>query len=316
MIAALLVLQLQGGVRGTVVADTLWSQSLGARKQVLIYLPPSYERDGIRRFPVAYYLHGMAGSERDWVDRGRLAEVADSLAAAGQPELIVVMPDGDDSWYTTFNSLRDEATCRRTAPRWVRDTAGYCVPWPRYDDYVARDLVQFVDGKYRTRADRAHRGIAGLSMGGYGAIALALQYPETYTAAASHSGVLAPLEFAPESFAAHVPRLQGDSAWRAARSLVAPALRLAFGGDTAGWLARDLLRLVDRLSARDGALPALFVDCGSADPLLGGNRAFRDALLARGIPLAYGEAPGAHEWPYWRARVGASLSWLAERIAR
>jgi len=226
------------------------------------------------------------------------------------------MPDGDDSWYTTFNVLRDEAACRRTTPRWVRDTASYCVPWPHYDDYVARDLVQFVDGKYRTRADRAHRGIAGLSMGGYGAIALALQYPETFSAAASHSGVLAPLEFAPEAFAVRVPRLRGDSAWRAARTFVAPALRVAFGGDTGGWFARDPLRLADRLRTRGGGLPALFADCGTADPLLRGNRAFRDALAARGVPLAYGEAPGAHEWTYWRARVGASLSWLGERIGR
>lgn len=322
MIAALaLVLQAAApaapqDARGTVTTDTLWSQALGTRKQVIVYLPPSYERERARRFPVAYYLHGMAGSERDWVDRGRLRGVADSLAAAGRPEMIVVMPDGDDSWYTTFNTLLDAATCRRTVPRWVRDTASYCVPWPHYDDYIAHDLVRFVDGKYRTRADRAHRALAGLSMGGYGAMALAFQYPATFAAAASHSGALGPLDWAPEAFATPYARLQGDSAWREARRLLAPALRVTFGADTSGWLARDPVRLLDRIRARNAPLPALFADCGTGDVLLGENRAFRDALAARGVALLYREWPGGHDWPYWRAHVGESLAWIAERIAR
>jgi S-formylglutathione hydrolase FrmB len=133
----------------------------------------------------------MEGSEGDWARRGRLARAMDSLAAAGMPEAIVVMPDGDDGWYTTWNSLASLSGCEaRVPPDEPRER--YCVPWARYDDYVARDVVAWVDSTFRTRADRAHRGIAGLSMGGYGAVLLAAQYPDVFGAAASHSGALAP----------------------------------------------------------------------------------------------------------------------------
>src|SRR5271156_906579 len=83
---------------GSVVTDTLWSQSLGAKKTVIVYLPPSYTTSPSRRYPVAYYLHGLSGSEVDWTRSGGLNVVMDSLIAAGAPELIVVMPDGDDGW--------------------------------------------------------------------------------------------------------------------------------------------------------------------------------------------------------------------------
>lgn len=320
MIATLgLLLQVQGAMsppHGTVVADTMWSQSLGARKEVMVYLPPSYAQGGGRRYPVAYYLHGLAGTQRNWSEQGGVGTVMDSLVAAGHPEFIVVMPDGDDSWYATFNTLQDAAACRRVIPRWVRDTANYCVPWTHYDDYIAHDVVQFVDGKYRTRNDRARRAIGGLSMGGYGSVVLALQYPETFSAAASHSGVLGPLEFAPPEFAVKYQRQMSDSAWRGMRNFVYPSMRIAFGPDSAGWYARDPLHLIDRARARGRAVPPVFADIGTEDPLLGENRAFRDALKARGVPLVYHEWPGAHNFAFWRAHVGESLAWIGEQIAR
>src|ERR1700682_4330852 len=106
ILAATLALQLAASpaATGTVVADTLWSQALGTRKQVIIYLPPSYAGAPERRYPVAYYLHGVNGRETDWTRLGQLNVVMDSLAAAGGPEMIVVMPDGDDGldtkWYS------------------------------------------------------------------------------------------------------------------------------------------------------------------------------------------------------------------------
>src|ERR1035437_7964378 len=157
-------------IRGSVVTDTLWSQALGAKKAVVVYLPPSYGQERTRRYPVAYYLHGLAGTEVNWTKSWHLNEVMDSLVTAGGPEMIVVMPDGDDGWYTTWKSLVTIERWRRTAP--AGGKAGtYCVPWQHYDDYITRDVVQFADRKYRTRADRQHRAIAGLSMGGYGTMA-------------------------------------------------------------------------------------------------------------------------------------------------
>ena len=248
--------------------------------------------------------------------RGGLDLVMDSLVAAGMPEMIVAMPDGDDSWYTTYNVLLDMAGCRRLLPPGV-SAEHDCVAWPHYDDYIAFDVVGHVDSKYRTRGDREHRGIAGLSMGGYGAVTLALRYPRTFASAASHSGALWPLERAPDAFVRPLKRPASDSAPLAQRRSGATAdrFRIIFGADSAGWVARDPLHLLDRARARRDPLPALFADCGTEDFLVVENRAFREAVAARGVPIDYHEWPGAHTWPYWRAHVGESLAWTAAHIA-
>ena len=292
---------------GRVVRDSLWSQALGTTKHFLVYLPPSYGRSG-QRYPVAYYLHGMWGSETDWTRQGALAAVADSLFAAGVPEMIVVMPDGDNGWYTTWNALGNYGACREQPP--TREPAAtFCVPWPHYDDYIARDLVAAVDSGYRTRAAAAHRGIAGLSMGGYGAISLALAYPDVFTAAASHSGVLTPLMLDTLTQGRDMETL-----FRIAGAL-APSMRLAFGSDTAGWLARDPARRALRLLNAGRALPALYIDIGVGDRHLPGNRMFREFLERRGIPHRYHERAGAHTWTYWRDNLPLSMHWLASHIA-
>jgi S-formylglutathione hydrolase FrmB len=265
---------------------------------------------------VAYYLHGATGDETDWTRRAQLDAVMDSLVAAGMPEMIVAMPDGDSySFYTTYNVLLDAAGCRRMMLTENGNAERDCVAWPHYDDYVAYDIVRHVDAKYRTLATRDRRAIAGLSMGGYGAITLALRYPATFAAAASHSGVLSPLEFAPPPFG-RKPFPRADSAGFA-RSKVrfAPIFRVVFGADSAGWYARDPATLASRLVAAGKPLPALFVDCGTEDTYLPESRAFREALAARGIAVTYHEWPGAHTWEYWRAHAAGSLSWIASRIA-
>ncbi len=298
---------------GRVVTDSLWSYALGTFKKALVYLPPSYE--GSRtRYPVAYYLHGLSGNETNWVKAGRLDATMDSLVAGGMREMILVMPDGDDSWWMTYNSLPDVAACRRTLPAYAGDADSFCVPWPHYDDYIAYDLVKFVDGKYRTRADRAHRGLAGLSMGGSGAMMLALQYPQLFSAAASHSGVVWPLEWAPDGVV-NRPAGSVDSTWRRVRTGgVGQSMLASFGRDSAAWFARDPVHLLDRARARGEVLPALKADCGASDPFLAGNRAFRDQLKARGVTLDYTEFPGKHDWLYWRTHAAESLAWLAERM--
>jgi S-formylglutathione hydrolase FrmB len=299
--------------QSTVLTDTLHSHALGTRKALVVYLPPSYAREPARRYPVAYYLHGHWGSETDWTRQGALAATMDSLVAAGMPEMIVVMPDGDDGWYTTWNSLGRWRACMdgpSPGPH-AEPRESYCVPWPKYDDYIARDLVAYVDSSYRTRAGRAHRGIAGLSMGGYGAVTLALSYPDVFTAAWSHSGFLATM-------------LVGDGPGaREARSIEELRERRrgtwysmgpAFGEDTIGWRARDPATLVRRALAR-GPLPALGFDVGRDDYLLAHSRAFARTLDSLGVRHDYAEHPGRHDWTYWRAHLPESATWLARRIA-
>lgn len=301
--------------QGVVRSDTMWSQSLGALKVLTVYLPPSYATAPGKRYPLLVYLHGLGGNERNWIDAGRLPRTLDSLAAATHREAIVVMPDGDDGWYTTWNGLADVAGCQADTVRRER-AVSYCVPWQHYDDYIARDLVAHVDQRYRTTKRVAERGIGGLSMGGYGAVTLALTYPDVFSAAASHSGVLSPRLLAPAtatvaaSYAGNSSQLEAVSRglWR--------SLRPAFGKDTIGWAARDPRTIVARSLSRraSSSLPALYLDCGIDDAYLLQNRDFHQTLLRLGVSHHYAEHPGAHTWSYWSAHAAESLDFLLQRV--
>ncbi|MCA0374088.1 MAG: esterase family protein [Gemmatimonadetes bacterium] len=304
--------------RGTVRTDTMWANAIGAHKALRIYLPPSYG-SGTRRYPVLLYLHGLGGNERNWVDNGQLDRMMDSLVAAGAPEAIIAMPDGDDSWYTTFGQLPDVPACQADTTR-REPAATFCVPWPRYDDYIVRDVVAYLDGHYRTRADRAHRAIAGLSMGGYGAFTLAFRHPEVFAAVASHSGVLSTRLLpdaapgAPNRYATTAADLQ-----RAARGLW-KSQRLAFWTDTIAWKARDPVVIAQRLAARVSAgtaqWPAIYFDVGADDPWLAHNRDFNATLAALGVPRRYGEFAGGHTWTYWRTHAEDSLGFLLAIVGK
>jgi pimeloyl-ACP methyl ester carboxylesterase len=156
------------------------------------------------------------------------------------------------------------------------------VPWARYDEYLARDLVARVDSAYRTRADRGHRGVAGLSMGGYGAVTLALRYPDVFAAAVSHSGVLAPLFAGPRPYAA--PARWAPSVTRCAR------------------LYRGYWTTLPLASARHGGVVGARPARRAA-----GVRRERPRSSPRSSPTSGADdvsrqtAPSATRWPRWRA---------------
>ena len=296
---------------GRVHEDVFFSEALGVRKHVVVYLPPSYGRDNTRRFPVAYYLHGLSGTETDWVSKASIDVTADSLFARGVPEMILVMPDGDDGWYTTWVDPVSYQSCADSVR--VENANRYCVEHSRYDDYIARDVVRHIDATYRTIADREHRAVAGLSMGGYGAISLALRFSDVFGAAASHSGVVSPMYVGPRPsdepvrYASTVDELRPVTApyWsRYARF---------WGTDLDRWRAADPARAAELLVRRGAKLPSLFFDCGRDDGFIDQNRALHAELTRLGVKHVYAEWPGAHTWRYWSTHVVESLSWIAAR---
>ena len=294
--------------RGSVHQDVFFAPSLGVTKRLIVYLPPSYGHDANRRYPVAYYLHGLYGAETDWQSKGNIDAVADSLFAHGTPESIIVLPDGDDGWYTTWVSPVGFQTCADTLRS--EAAARYCVAQSRYDDYIARDIVTHVDESYRTRQERGARGIGGLSMGGYGAISIALRYPDVFGLAASHSGVLSPLYLGPHPFAEPARYAQTAADLKTATDQLWPRYLEFWGADVARWRAADPARLAEAAKQGGRPLPALFFDCGTEDGLVDQNRALHAELTRLGIRHAYAEWPGAHTWRYWSAHVGESLAWM------
>jgi enterochelin esterase-like enzyme len=153
-------------VHGAIVQDAVVSVALGGQKRsFLVYLPYSYRtpQGQKKHYPTLYLLHGSPGQPKDWLNGGQASESADTLIATGQiPELILIIPDGNG---------RPGAT-----PEWANSFDQH----QRIETYVTSDLVQYVDKHYRTIPDVAHRGIAGLSMGGFGAMNIAIHHPDIF----------------------------------------------------------------------------------------------------------------------------------------
>jgi enterochelin esterase-like enzyme len=161
-------------INGTLIVDSMISEALGHQvRPFLVYLPPSYNAPRGRRkhYPVLYLLHGTPGKDLDWISGGRATESADVLIATKKiPELIMVFPDGNgelegsSEWGNSYDQ------------RQMMET------------FVASELVRYVDKHYRTIADTAHRAIGGLSMGGFGAMNIAIHHPDVFGSVISLGG--------------------------------------------------------------------------------------------------------------------------------
>ncbi len=243
--------------------DTVASAALGRTMKYRVLLPEGYEQSGAR-YRALYLLHGLAGDYMDWSTRTDLATIARSVP------LVIVMPEGENAWYT---NAADKG--------------------PRFEDYIADDLVKDVESKYRVIRSRYGRAIAGLSMGGYGALKIGLKRPATFAAAAGFSSALGVTD----------PKFDdGLTAYKEQLyKIYGPA-----GSETR--TANDILLVVEK--AVPARAPALYLDCGTEDGLLDSNLELAAALKKRGLAYEYHEVPGAHTWDYWNRRIQAFLPWL------
>ncbi len=294
--------------KGEVVHTSFDSKALGVTKDVVVYLPAGYAAQPDTRWPVFYYLHGLTGDERNWSGGLNLDETADAMNLGA----IVVMPDGDDGFYTDSVTPRDYDACMAdgtglfvpSAPK--RST---CVRTPNYEQYIVNDLISWVDATYRTIPEKKARAIAGLSMGGFGALKLALRHPDLFAATASHSGVDALLYQGPDPYVAGKVVLAEDLT-KAPKDPFTQWLVGIFGPDLANWRANDPASLVEKLEP--GTL-AIYLDCGTEDGfrLHNGAQYLHDLLLAKEIDHAWYLGPGKHDGAFWRERVPHSLAFLA-----
>lgn len=237
--------------------------SLPQPRNAVVVLPAGYHRSA-QRYPVLYLLHGHDGGHRNWMERTNL------LAYTARLPLIVVLPDAGNSWYTNSSARPEE----------------------RFEDYVGRDVPAFVDQNFRTLTFREARYVAGLSMGGYGALKLALKHPARFSLAGSFSGALT-----------------------AARDTTYPTVMDAFGPAGSPSRAENDLPALAR-DARGLDASYFYIDTGSADPVLPSNREFVRAAAERPLAYEYHEVPGAHTWEYWNRRLPVFLALVEERIAR
>lgn len=211
-------------------------------------------------YPVMYLLHGLSDDHTIWSRRTRIEWYVRNLPLA------VVMPDGGRGFYCD------------------------AINGPAHESHIIKDVIGFVDTHFNTKAERSGRVIAGLSMGGYGALKLALKFPDMFCSVVSHSGGVA---------AGHNPF----------RDELASEMRLIYGDNPIGG-KDDLWAIAERIDK--SKLPAIRMDCGLSDFLLEDNRAFHKHLVKLGIPHEYEEFPGDHNWDFWDTHIQETISFHAK----
>jgi len=239
-----------------------------------VVLPKDYDTARATRYPVLYLLHGLTGHYSDWAARTNVADYA------SQYRLIVVMPEGNDGWYT------DSAT----------------VATDKYESYILKELIPDVQQRYRTIEARYGRSIAGLSMGGYGSIKFGLKSPATFVFAGSMSGAFGVTRFGEKEI--------GGSGWESSMKLFDPV-----GSDTRK--ANDLFEIINNLpAAKLNSLPYFYFDCGTEDSerIFPFNRELAAVMVAKKIPHEYRELPGDHSWGYWDQQVREVLKIAASKM--
>ena len=256
-------------VESRLLDRTFQSAALGRPMRYRILLPKRYFESS-RYYPVLYLLHGYAGDYQNW------STLTDLVKYAERVPIIIVMPDAGNSWYV--------------------DSAG--VPQDKFEQYIVHDLVAEVENNWRALRSPHRRGIAGLSMGGYGAVHLALKHLDMFAVAVSLSGALN----------AALPELEQRADLRA-------SLQQTFGAATSKTRAQnDVYQLAAK--ADPAKLPYLDIDCGNDDvTFLEPNRRFAAALTQRKIVFEYHEYPGDHNWQYWDKRLPYTLELVKRYIA-
>ena len=274
VVAFLLVTPTAHAQRSSIETVQFRSTLVGKILPYHVVLPPDYRSSRTTRYPVLYLLHGLTGHYSDWITKTNVADYASNY------RMIVVTPEGNDGWYT------DSAT----------------VGSDKYESYFLKELIPDVQKRYRTVETRYGRGVAGLSMGGYGALKFGLKFPATFIFAASMSGPLDAASWTEKD-------LKNPGAIR--DSVVAVFGRA--GSETRK--ANDIFELVRGMSAARGAtLPYFYFDCGTEDPLFSFNPTFAALLREKKIPHEFRQLPGNHNWAYWDQQVQEVLKIAAERM--
>ncbi|KVT02090.1 alpha/beta hydrolase [Burkholderia ubonensis] len=232
-----------------------------------VVLPNAYTHSTrADRFPAVYVLHGSGGDHTDWTSNTRIGELADRY------HVILVMPDGGrESWY--IDSPFDSGS--------------------RYETFVGKEVVSYIDTHFRTIATKHARAITGLSMGGFGALRIALDRPDAFGAAGSISGAVD-------------PRKCGDE----------PGIDHVFGdpGRHPSFWSRNAI--VESARAFAHLHMDLTIDCGADDSLVGANRTLHERLNALGVPHDYAERPGGHTWDYWANAIRYQVLFFASSFQR
>jgi len=233
------------------------SERLGKQVRVNVVIPGD-RRQSAGEIPVIWLLHGLSDDESMWARRTSVERYADDHGFA------VVMPSGDRSWY-------------------LNQPAG------RYEDYIGDELPALMRGYFPFLSQKRENNlIAGLSMGGFGALHTALKRPDCYGAVACFSGAF----------------LIADPTW--AKLLCSDGV---LAGDPTGTDA-DVYALAEKSAGRADKFP-VYLSCGTGDGIFRYTAKMRETLEKAGYAVSYSESPGGHEWNFWDQEIRRAMDWWA-----
>ena len=260
------------------------SSTLGREVKYSIYLPPDYE-SSVRSYPVVYLLHGYTDDETAWVQFGEVNMASDkAIADRTIPPMIIVMPDAGVTWY-------------------VNDYLGK----NRYEDMFFRELIPFIDKTYHTRPSKEFRGVAGLSMGGYGALIYSLHHPDMFAACVAFSAAVRTDEemmaLDEKEYAGKFSFIYGPAG--------KPQDRL-----TENWRKNSVLDLVKNMPESQKSMVRFYIDCGDDDILYKGNSTLHIMMRDLKVPHEFRIRNGEHNWTYWRTGLTDGLKFIGESFHR
>ncbi|MFI5160792.1 MAG: alpha/beta hydrolase [Sphingobacteriales bacterium] len=253
---------------------SLPSKILKMERKYAVYLPPDYETSD-RSYPVLYLLHGGGDDQTGWVQFGEVLNITDKAIKEGTATpMIIIMPDANTGRRGYFNDVKGD--------------------W-NYEDFFFKELVPYVEKKYRIKSDKHYRAVAGLSMGGGGSFIYALHHPEMFSSACPLSAATGPLTIddAKKQLSRNNPNVTD--------SVV-----------TKYYNSQSVLALVNNMPDTLKKAVRWYIDDGDDDFLYEGNALVHIAMRKKEIPHEFRIRDGGHTWTYWRASLPAVLEFVSQ----
>ncbi len=256
----------------TVENHQLDSKLMNRKMPYRLILPTNYKTLADKKFPVIYLLHGLTGHFSNWTDKTKIADYA------SQYDFIIVMPEGDDGWYSDSVSVTND----------------------KYESYIKDELISEIDKNFRTITERKGRFIAGLSMGGYGSVKFGLKSPEKFALVGSFSGALGAASIVLD-----------------AKNPIGKSIMSVYGeANSQTRKDNDIFRIIKEIpSDKIKDLPFIYFDCGNEDFLIQSNRDFMNLLVEKKVPHEFRQLPGVHNWVFWDSQVQEFLR-IAQRFSK
>lgn len=268
----------QKAPQSRIETDSIYSEVLKAKRAYTVYLPPSFDADKGRTYPVLYLLHGMWENNSAWANQGRLKDVADRLIASGEAcEMIIVTPDAGGGDPNVFqNGYFD-------MPDW------------KYETFFYEEFMPHIEKKYRVQGKKGRRALAGLSMGGGGATSYGQRYADKFCAVYAMSALMD----IPDAGASNPQGKLGILT----RSVIENS-------------CVKYVQNADEKRRSDLRSLAWFVDCGDDDFLLDCNIEFYRAMRRAGIPCQFRVRDGGHDWKYWHSALYNCLPFASRNFSK